>query len=172
MQSGGFAGVVRGCRIDTATLSGAARGEVEALVAASGLTESFTRFSAAARDRRQYDLAIERAACLVRVSCDDASAPEPARPLIGYLATQAVPQPPTFALPEAAADAAARPAPDQTWGRFIGDVVAKWNDGGRDMTLVEPFTYLDPRGIRWDAPAGSVVDGADAGDPGRGRVIG
>jgi hypothetical protein len=46
------------------------------------------------------------------------------------------------------------------WGVFVGDVVAKWSDNGRDMTLVEPFAYVDPRALRWDAPAGAVVNGA------------
>lgn len=48
----------------------------------------------------------------------------------------------------------------QSFGSFIGDLVAKWNGDGRTMTLVEPFAYLDPSGIRWDAPKGSTVDGA------------
>jgi hypothetical protein len=48
----------------------------------------------------------------------------------------------------------------QSFGSFIGDVVAKWNDDGRTMTLVEPFAYLDPAGVRWDAPKGATVDGA------------
>lgn len=158
MLSGGFAGTIRGCRIDTAALSNTERAEVEALVVASGLTASFERFAAASRDRRQYDLAIERAATFVRVSCDDASLPEPARPLVGELVRRSTPQPLTFAVPAAAgAGAVAEPS---GWGRFIGDVVARWEDDGRDMTLVEPFAYVDPQDVRWDAPAGSVVNGA------------
>jgi hypothetical protein len=48
----------------------------------------------------------------------------------------------------------------QSYGSFIGNVVAKWNADGRTMTLTEPFAYLDPTGTRWDAPTGSTVDGA------------
>jgi len=48
----------------------------------------------------------------------------------------------------------------QTFGTFVGDVVAKWNDDGRTMTLTEPFAYLDPTGSRWEAPKGTTVDGA------------
>ena len=48
----------------------------------------------------------------------------------------------------------------QNWGQFVGDVVGKWHDGDRKMTLVEPFAYVDPEGVKWDAPKGSVVDGA------------
>ena len=161
MLSGGFAGAVRGCRIDTAGLAAADRVAVEGLVIASGLVASFERFAAAARDRKQYDLAIDRAEMFVRVSCDDASLPDPARPLVAELVKRSTPQPPTFAVP----DAADRPAViaasiSLSWGRFVGDVVAKWEADGRDMTLVEPFAYVDPRDTRWDAPAGSVVNGA------------
>ena len=48
----------------------------------------------------------------------------------------------------------------EPWGRFEGDVVARWEDDGRSMTLVEPFGYIDPRETRWDAPAAAVVNGA------------
>jgi len=154
MLSGGFAGQVRGCRIDTLTLAVADRTALEALVIASGLVASFERFAAAGRDRKQYDLAIERADAFVRVSCDDASLPEPARPLVADLVRRSSPQPLTFAVPDAAEHGTGR------WGGFIGDVVAKWEANGRDMTLVQPFGYLDPAGVRWDAPAGAVVNGA------------
>ena len=161
LLSGGFAGAVRGCRIDTAGLAAADRVAIEGLVIASGLVASFERFAAAARDRKQYDLAIDRAEMFVRVSCDDASLPDPARPLVAELVKRSTPQPLTFAVP----DAADRPAvvaasASSSWGRFVGDVVAKWEADGRDMTLVEPFAYVDPRDARWDAPAGAVVNGA------------
>ena len=161
MLSGGFAGAVRGCRIDTVGLAAADRVAVEGLVIASGLVASFERFAAAARDRKQYDLAIDRAEMFVRVSCDDASLPDPARPLVAELVKRSTPQPLTFVVP----DAADRPAvvaasASSSWGQFVGDVVAKWEADGRDMTLVEPFAYVDPRDARWDAAAGAVVNGA------------
>jgi hypothetical protein len=154
MLSGGFAGAIRGCCIDTLALAAADRTALEALVVASGLVASFERFAAAARDRRQYDLAIERAETFVRVSCDDASLPEPARPLVAELVRRSTPQPLTFAVPDAAEHETG------PWGRFVGDVVAKWDANGRDMTLVLPFAYVDPHDARWDAPEGAVVNGA------------
>lgn len=67
----------------------------------------------------------------------------------------------------------------QDFGRFVGRVVAEWNRDpkARTMTLVEDFAYIDPSGARWDAPRGSVVDGASipraawtlAGGPFEGR---
>jgi len=172
MLSGGFAGQVRGCRIDTRAIAAAERAALEALVLESGLVASFERFAAAGRDRRQYDLAIERVDAFVRVSCDDASLPDPARPLVADLVRRSTPQPLTFVVPDAAEHAAPAPArsadpPDEAaaWGRFVGEVVARWDANGRDMTLVEPFGYVDPRGSRWEAPAASVVNGASIPRP-------
>lgn len=47
-----------------------------------------------------------------------------------------------------------------SYGRFSGDVEARWLDDGRRMELLKDFSYTDPHGIRWDAPAGWIVDGA------------
>jgi Protein of unknown function (DUF1353) len=46
------------------------------------------------------------------------------------------------------------------WGYYSGDPITKWNPDGRTMTLLSELSYTDPQGIIWDAPAGSVVDGA------------
>ncbi len=64
---------------------------------------------------------------------------------------------------------------------FIGDVKTLWlvegeiGDDGPDrrMQLLEDFAFVDPNGVRWEAPAGHVIDGASiprmlwsiAGDP-------
>lgn len=47
-----------------------------------------------------------------------------------------------------------------TSGQFVGDVVAKWLPGGREMQLTDDFGYVDASGRRWMVPKGSVVDGA------------
>ena len=46
------------------------------------------------------------------------------------------------------------------FGRFEGEVVAVWSPNGRDMTLREPFTYVDGNDRVWTAPEGSTVNGA------------
>ena len=152
VQSGGFAGLIRGVRIDPATLPAAEREELERLVAACGVAGSCEQFAEGGRDRRRYDLAIDHDGRIDRLSCDDGCVPEAARPLVAFLAARATPQGPAFMLPPAG------PAAD--WGRFEGRVVARWEDDGRTMTLVEPFAYVDPRAARWPAPAGAVVNGA------------
>ncbi|MFM8378860.1 MAG: protealysin inhibitor emfourin, partial [Planctomycetia bacterium] len=90
-QSGGFAGLVKGCRIDTAELEKDERNHVEGLVEATGWRESWERFSAG-RDRLQYDVTIERDASVLHVTCDDRSLPAPARPLVAWLRERARPQ--------------------------------------------------------------------------------
>jgi hypothetical protein len=52
------------------------------------------------------------------------------------------------------------PQNGEDFGKFVGRVVAQWDDSGREMVLTEPFGYLDPEGNKWDAPAGSKIDGA------------
>ena len=51
---------------------------------------------------------------------------------------------------------------------FIGDVKTLWlvegevGDDGPDrrMQLLEDFAFIDPDGVRWDAPADHIIDGA------------
>lgn len=52
------------------------------------------------------------------------------------------------------------PSATASFGRFEGDVVASWDSDGRNMTLRQPFGYIDPQNRVWPAPAGSVVNGA------------
>jgi hypothetical protein len=49
---------------------------------------------------------------------------------------------------------------DENWGKFKGEVVAKFLRDGRNMRLEEPFAYVDPSGREWSVPAGSTTDGA------------
>jgi len=55
---------------------------------------------------------------------------------------------------------AATGASSGSFGQFVGDVVATWDQDGRNMTLREDFVYVDAKQRRWVAPAGSVVNGA------------
>ena len=97
VQSGGFVGAIKGRRIDTVALPPDQRGEIELLVMANGITESFTRRSESARDVRQYQIAIERDAAVLRVTCDDRCVPEAARPRIERVVHDETP-PPTAAV--------------------------------------------------------------------------
>jgi hypothetical protein len=46
------------------------------------------------------------------------------------------------------------------WGYYSGQVEARWENDGRNMTLLSELHYTDPEGVIWIAPTGSVVDGA------------
>ena len=96
-QSGGFAGAIKGCTIDAADLAPGERQELDALVAASGLTGSLAHVSTVGRDLRQYDIVIERGAATQRICYDERSVPEAARPLVGFLSARARPLPPDAA---------------------------------------------------------------------------
>jgi hypothetical protein len=98
LESGGFAGSLRGVSLEVASLPDPERVEVERLVAGCGLDRSCECFAEPGRDRRQYDLAVARAGQVVRLSCDDASVPETARPLVAFLQARATPQGPGFEL--------------------------------------------------------------------------
>jgi len=48
----------------------------------------------------------------------------------------------------------------ENWGHFKGEVVAKLMPDGRNITLEQPFRYVDSRGREWDVPAGMTTEGA------------
>jgi hypothetical protein len=93
-QSGGFAGLVKGCILDAEGLAPDAGAELRRLVAASGLETSIRSVSPGTCDRRQYAILIERGGERVELVCDDGSTPEGARPLVAFLAARARPQRP------------------------------------------------------------------------------
>jgi hypothetical protein len=45
-------------------------------------------------------------------------------------------------------------------GSFIGELVAKLLEDGRNLQLAQPFGYVDSNGQQWDVPAGTKTDGA------------
>src|SRR5581483_12072126 len=46
------------------------------------------------------------------------------------------------------------------YGKYVGTVQAEWLPDGRKMRLLAEFSYVDPKGTKWIAPAGWIVDGA------------
>jgi hypothetical protein len=51
-------------------------------------------------------------------------------------------------------------ASGQYFGKFVGEVEAKWSNDGRQMVLLKPLVYIDPAEGNWIAPKGATVDGA------------
>lgn len=99
-QSGGYAGLVVGCELDTRTLPAAEAAELERLVAASGLAEWIGAIPVPgpgpARDLRVYVVVVECGPRTSRAVFDDATVPAPAEPLLEFLQDRARPRPPTL----------------------------------------------------------------------------
>jgi hypothetical protein len=56
---------------------------------------------------------------------------------------------------------AASPALAQSdFGHYIGKFVAEFGDDGRKVTLMEPYSFIDPGGQEWNVPDGYKTDGA------------
>ena len=93
-QSGGYAGLLKGCEIDTKTLPPEKAKEVEKLVKASGISAAGTFLSNSSRDLFEYEITIKDGGSEISATYDDESLPSPAKPLIGYLKKCATPQSP------------------------------------------------------------------------------
>lgn len=90
LQSGGFAGLVRQCELDTQTLDAEQARELERLVKESGIAASGEYLCEGARDAYQYRITIEEEPPPIVVIFEDGSVPDPARRLVGYLKRHAV----------------------------------------------------------------------------------
>lgn len=85
VQTGGYAGLIKGCELDTTTLSPDEAAELERLVRESGISKSGESLSDIGRDLQQYEISIESGASNLSVTLDDSSVPQSAKPLIAYL---------------------------------------------------------------------------------------
>lgn len=92
-QSGGFAGALRGCELNTSQLASEEAAELEQLVEASDLPPSGEYLSSSGRDLFQYELEIDGDGIATSVVLDDHSVPATAKPLLGYLKKHAKPLP-------------------------------------------------------------------------------
>jgi hypothetical protein len=91
-QSGGYAGLLRGCELDTTALPPEKAKELEQLVNASAISHSGEFLSNSSRDLYQYQITIEHGARKTSVIFDDESIPQSAKQLIGYLKKCSVPK--------------------------------------------------------------------------------
>jgi len=91
VQSGGFAGLVKGCELDTASLPAESARQLEQLVRQSGIRGSGVFLSDSGRDLQQYEITFEGGPS-ASVVYDDSSLPLSAKPLIGLLKQHARPQ--------------------------------------------------------------------------------
>lgn len=92
-QSGGFAGQIEGCDLDTEQLSAAEGRELKRLVKQSGIRASFQRRTPQARDALVYELEIERDGAKIQARFDEPAVQPEQGPLLEFLLERARAQP-------------------------------------------------------------------------------
>jgi hypothetical protein len=88
-QSGGIAGVMKGCELDAAQMAPVDRESLLKLVEQAGVQETVTALSEQARDVTLHDIQIEQEGETRRLLVDDLSAPAAVRPLLSFLKKRA-----------------------------------------------------------------------------------
>ena len=88
-QSGGFAGLVLGCDLDTSTLPPAEAQELTRLVKQANLEKIQTRRSEKARDLQNYEVAVEGDGITAKATFDDMSVDANVEPLLDFLRQRA-----------------------------------------------------------------------------------
>jgi len=94
VQSGGFAGLIRGCTVDASALAPAAAAVLKRLVKAAPLARLKARRTEGAADLLLHDFAIETDAGTFHLSFDDLTLPKALKPLVAFLARRSKPLPP------------------------------------------------------------------------------
>ena len=84
-QSGGYAGLTKGCEINTELLSSEEAQEIKSLVAQSGILEAQSKQSPNVADAYNYLIIIETRERTHQVSFDELSLPRKVIPLIDFL---------------------------------------------------------------------------------------
>jgi hypothetical protein len=92
-QSGGFAGIIKGCEFDTAALAPEAARDLEHLIRGSGLSAPGKSLSDTGRDFQQYEITIEDGSRKAEFVFDDSTVPQSAKLLLGFLKKHARPKP-------------------------------------------------------------------------------
>jgi len=93
VQSGGFAGLIRGCSLDAATLAPAAAAVMKRLIKAAPLHKLKTIRTQGAADLLLHDFAIETDAGTFHLSFDELTLPKALKPLVAFLARRSKPLP-------------------------------------------------------------------------------
>jgi hypothetical protein len=88
-QTGGFAGLVLGCDLDTSTLAPAEAQELTRLVKQANLEKIQTRRSEKARDLQNYEIAVEGDGPTAKAAFDDMSIDAKVGPLLEFLRERA-----------------------------------------------------------------------------------
>ena len=94
VQSGGYAGLIRGCTIDAAALAPAASMVMKRLVKAASIAKLKAARTQGVADLILHDFAIETDAGSLHLSFDDLTLPTALKPLVAFLTRRSKPLPP------------------------------------------------------------------------------
>lgn len=92
-QSGGYAGLIRGCELDTDSLPPDEAATLQSLVVQSGILQAGSGRAPDARDLLNYEITVTTDEGVHHVTFDDMTMPEAVAPLLEYLQEKAKPQP-------------------------------------------------------------------------------
>lgn len=90
-QSGGYAGLIMGCQIDTNSLTAEEAADLQTKVKQSGILQAQSQKTPHAADLLNYEITIETSQGKHQVTFDDSSLPQEALPLLEYLQRRAKP---------------------------------------------------------------------------------
>jgi hypothetical protein len=94
IQSGGFAGLIRHCTLDTDAMKPDEAATLESLVRQANLSPAGERVSTSGRDLEEFEISIDDAGTSTTVVHDQSTLSTGARALVGYLKKCARPGPP------------------------------------------------------------------------------
>jgi Emfourin len=84
-QSGGFAGAIRHCTLETDTMKPDEAAALEALVRQANLSSSREHVTASGRDLEEYQISVDDGGKSLTVVHDQSTLPAAAKALVGYL---------------------------------------------------------------------------------------
>ena len=93
-QSGGVAGRVRACEIETEGMQADAGRALECMVRESGIMEGIASRASRGRDLQRYEIEVEMGRERFSARFDDLAVPPALAPLLDYLNARARPTPP------------------------------------------------------------------------------
>ena len=91
LQTGGFAGLLRGCTLDTAEMDSTEGRTLRALVDQLSFKESEEGGDRSARDVVAYEITVEDGKRTRSLRFEDLSVPEPVKPLLAFLQARSSP---------------------------------------------------------------------------------
>lgn len=91
LQTGGFAGLVRGCTLDTAAMDSAESRSLRELVERLPFEESGQGSDRTARDVVAYEITVEDGKRTSSLRFEDLSVPESVKPLLAFLQQRSSP---------------------------------------------------------------------------------